>query len=94
MVHVTDPVLLRQWRKQFPLLPLVSVAVVPPQLVDTIVVGDATETFTTIRDFFRKCGLSNMAVFRLASGGGSRPRGRDWVMGGAGGRNMILTPES
>lgn len=89
IVHVTDPALLQRLRKHFPLLPLVSVCVVPPHMVDTVVVGDATEMLTTVRDFFRKCGLSNIAIFCLASASASAtypsilraviPDGLEWV---------------
>jgi len=67
IVRIADPSRLRQLRRGFPSLPFVSMVIVPPGVVDTVVAGDMTSMLVAVRDFFQKCGVSRMAMFYLTS---------------------------
>lgn len=58
---------LRQLRNRFPSLPFVSMFLVPPELVQTVVAGNVIDSLTTCRDYFLHCGLSRIALFFSSS---------------------------
>jgi AraC-like DNA-binding protein len=54
---------LRKLRNCFPSIPFVSMLLAPPEIVQTMVVGNLMDALTTCRDYFLHCGLSHVAIY-------------------------------
>ncbi len=63
IVRMSDFERLRTLREHFARLPFVSTVVAPPGLSEVWVVGNLVDTLSTCRDYFHRCGLSNIALF-------------------------------